>query len=155
MVSWFIYAQPVCLHCHHPTLCPIACIDSEGTPHGSSTHTFVYRYTNLALCTACHALQFECCAHDCWSYHEDEPWDLYWWYNLLPPDAMRLWAYLMLCRHPFVAQCSCRIHRQLRASINTIAHPLRASPRPLLGNEPVTTLELHLMAGRLALRLPH
>lgn len=73
MLSEFAYAQPACLRCHHPMLRPIACIDGEGTPHGSTNHAFVYRYTNLAACTACHTLQFECCSHDCWNYHEDEP----------------------------------------------------------------------------------
>ncbi len=95
---------------------PFLNLSETGTSHGAAEHNFTHAYQIMAICEACRHGLLEKYSHDCFQYHGDEDWDMYWWYALDPIALGRLRELLTACPDPLNAACACAPHRSLRDS---------------------------------------
>jgi hypothetical protein len=110
-------ARVCCLVCGKQQLQPLISLSEEGTPPKSPGHTFTYSYDVIVSCNHCHHGQLETYAHDCFHYYENEDWDMYWWYGIVPSDVIRLRSVFKTCDDWLNARCGCAVHRSLRESM--------------------------------------
>lgn len=112
----FKYARKNCLLCNSRKLQPLFALSEEGVLHGEPDHKYAFSYDSFCVCTKCGHGQLERYSHDCFSPYEDEDWNMYWWYVISPPDALRLKVLLANCPDTRNPKCDCSTHRQLRES---------------------------------------
>lgn len=105
-----------CVVCNVERVQPVFVIEREGMPHGSDDHNFVQAHKVLSRCLWCGYAQLEVFSHDCFQHHEDEPWDMWWWYAIPPEDAMRLYELAARCTAPLEVATECALREQLRAA---------------------------------------
>jgi hypothetical protein len=109
-------ARASCLICGSRSVQPFLNLSETGTPHGAAAHQFTHAYQLIVVCGACGHGQLESYSHDCFHYDGDEDWDMIWWYALDPLALRRLRNLLAECPDQRNAECSCAVHRSLRAS---------------------------------------
>ena len=85
-------------------------------PHTEAGHQFAHAYSIVSVCGVCGHGQLEQYSHDCFSFYEDDDWNMYWWYALAPAEVSRWRARVDRCPDRLNAQCDCALHRDLRAS---------------------------------------
>ena len=110
-----------CLICGSHELRPLLSLSEEGALHGESEHNFAYSCNSVAVCEKCGHGQLESYSHDCFSYYEDEDWEMYWWYALSPAEVLRLRALAGRCPDRLNPECGCSIHRNLRYSVERLS----------------------------------
>jgi hypothetical protein len=108
------YRRAACLVCASPHMQPWLWIAEAGIPHNQPRHHYAYSYSAMAICGSCDSAQLEQHSHDCWNHYADEDWDMYWWYVLDQPGAVRLDHLLTACPARLRATCTCRLHRALQ-----------------------------------------
>lgn len=108
-----------CSICGTNGLVQVMWIMRKGVPHGSAGHNVQYMSENLLSCPQCKRGWLQSSDHDCWDVHET--WDMYWWYMLELEDMQRIDALLEGCPTPLDPQCSCDLHRALRAATERLS----------------------------------
>jgi hypothetical protein len=134
--------MPNCSICGTRGLIEKMWINREGVPHGSPEHNVSYSTKILLGCPQCKRGWLQSYSHDCWAYHEDEPWDMYWWFMLEQEDMQRLDTLLEECPTPLDPQCSCDLHHALRNETRYLSGNVRHEETPYLQHVPFTSLSL-------------
>jgi len=100
-------AWKTCLACKERALNEYFLISERGTPHGTYNHNVTYSYKFISECTNCASGVLETYSHDCFGYHGDEPWDMYWYYWLPKDQMQKLKPYITTCKSPLLATSPC------------------------------------------------
>lgn len=111
-----MYARKQCFHCQEKQMKTLFAVMEQGVPHHHSQHKTIYSYRVFGRCQACGRLQLERYSHDCWGYHGDEDWDMYWWFLFDEASAEQLLEQFDNCTTPLNPNCSCSIHQSLRTA---------------------------------------
>lgn len=124
-----------CMACHSPRLLPLMLLAREGKPPGHPDHNFVYSHDAIFGCEECPCGYAEMRRHDCFDFEEVFDQDEH--HPLDAGSIARLRECLPHCPAPLSEQCTCDVHRSLRASWASV--PLKLwnqyipdFPRPLL-----------------------
>lgn len=115
-MTYLSHSSPFCNICDSDNLIPLMHIAKTGVPHSSPGHKYTCDSTVLLVCQECQHGQVVKYSHDCWAYHGDEDWDMYWYYDLQPADMKRLETLLAECPHPLDADCSCGVHAAMKTA---------------------------------------
>ncbi len=109
-----------CLACKELVLHKYFLISERGTSHIAHDHNFIYSYKLISECANCEAGTLEIYSHDCFGYHGDEPWDMYWYY-LIPKDQMQqLKPHIATCKSPLVATSQCPFREKFTGAVSRL-----------------------------------
>ena len=141
-----MYERKNCLVCQSVALEPLIHIMARGYPHGHRQHEVSYRYKTAVVCRSCGQGQLESYSHDCWGYHGDEDWDMYWWFLFDVVQTAQLSQLVAQCPTPLAADCACDLHRSLQSSCERLFSSHRSVSRPNLPKPLFASLRLDLSA---------
>jgi hypothetical protein len=124
------YDRIACLICGSRRRRPVVWMAEAGIPHGDEGHELVYSAAVISCCESCGHGQLERYSHDCFSFYQDEDWDMYWWYALDPTTVTDLRQQLAGCPDPANGRCDCPVHTAWRTDCRALYGGVRYAIAP-------------------------
>lgn len=146
------YHRKSCFSCQQQTMSLLFAIAERGVPHEAIFHETIYSYRAIGRCSACGRAQLERHPHDCWGYHGDEDWEMYWWFLFDPAVTQPLLNLINHCPTPLDPYCKCDSHQQIRTASEYLHSPI---PHVVYANDqtPFNQVTLSTESNKLTFKL--